>query len=223
MNEFSNRIVCGVAALSVTCVALMGMIVSKMEMTMQRQNEVIEILVEKNRDLMNRVDEAIDIIGEVDSTVKSHSDLLSRLEAEKESAEEEEVPVHNEYDPYVDVPDWKRLAVEKVVEAEAGNQSLEGRKCVAQCIYEKAVHDGIDIYSVAYDLGMYTKPKSSVSELTHQACVEVFDEKDMYTSEPIMYFYSTAGGGYSKWHETSPNLSFCFKLDDHKYFKLAGT
>ena len=49
------------------------------------------------------------------------------------------------------------------------------------------------------------------------ACCDVFVHGISATDEPIRYFYSTASGFYSAWHENS--LEYVTTIGNHRFFK----
>lgn len=124
---------------------------------------------------------------------------------------------------YLAMSELERELVERVVQAEAGNQSMRGIQATAQCILDTAEAEDKTLYVVACCEGQYTTPADYVSDKVHEACVEVFDNHNLPVDEPIRWFYSIAGGGYSSWHENSSNLEYVCTIDDHKYYKLKGT
>lgn len=111
--------------------------------------------------------------------------------------------------------------VEQVVAAESKGESLEGQMAVAQTIVETAEYYGLSYEEVATG-GKYTSPDpyDEVSDSVKEACHRVICLGERVTEEPIMWFYSTAGGFYSKWHETSPNLEYVITIGAHKFFAL---
>lgn len=111
--------------------------------------------------------------------------------------------------------------VERVVAAEARGESIENQMAVAQTILETSVATCSSISDVATN-GQYAPPVQPdlVTDSVREACYRVLYIGERVTEEPIRYFYSTGGGFYSKWHETSPNLEYVTTIDDHKFYKL---
>lgn len=188
----------------------------------------IEVTNENNEliaNLRNEIEEykvALDLQVKYDST-KNNAYGTQLLNASGEVVKFYTNPPSIEERKALLIPEDKRDAVERVVQQEAGNQPFEGRKAVAQCIYNQALHYKESIYERACLSGQFAHEASYISEDTEKACREVFDFKDMPVDEPIMFFYSTAGGFYSEWHEQSPNLQYVCTIADHKFYKLKGT
>lgn len=112
--------------------------------------------------------------------------------------------------------------VVRVVGAEARGEPFAGILAVAQCIADTAERSGQTPEQVVKS-GQYTSPVSRSCtdnmETVNEACLIVFAEHQKPFEEPIEYFYSTANGGYSAWHESQV---FCYEIGNHRYFKRAG-
>ena len=113
---------------------------------------------------------------------------------------------------------WKSSYVAKVVAAEAGNKSLKGQMAVAQTIRERA-----DAWHMTYDevvnqKNQYTTPNPNlpVTKTTVEACERVFDNEESVCAQPIKWFYSTAGGFYSDFHESK---DYVMTVGNHKFFE----
>ena len=114
--------------------------------------------------------------------------------------------------------------VMRVVAAESRGEPYEGQLAVAQCIREtseiammtpeevvKQVNkNGTRQYAQPVDLAV-------VTESVRDACCDVFVHGISATDEPIRYFYSTASGFYSAWHENS--LEYVTTIGNHRFFK----
>lgn len=81
----------------------------------------------------------------------------------------------------------ERKVVECLVEGESGNQSLEGRMLVAQCIYNACVQDGLTPSQVRKQY-KYAGWSNSPSEKTKEAVAKVFDEGEMVVEDNILWF-----------------------------------
>ena len=114
--------------------------------------------------------------------------------------------------------------VMRVVAAESRGEPYEGQLAVAQCIRTTAErrmltpeevvkqvnHNGTRQYAQPVDI-------SVVTDSVRDACCDVFVHGISATDEPIRYFYSTASGFYSAWHENS--LKYVTTIGNHRFFK----
>lgn len=105
----------------------------------------------------------------------------------------------------------------RIVMAESGNQSELGQMAVAQCIRETMEREELLLEDVVLAPNQYASPfRGEVTEQTKRACCRVFFDGERAVADTIEYFYSTAGGFYSKWHE---NQTWVCTIGDHKFFK----
>lgn len=109
-----------------------------------------------------------------------------------------------------------------VVYHESGGEPYDGQVAVAQTIYESSVATGRTPEEVVTAKNAYASPKpiEEVSDSVRQACHQVFCLREGICEQPIRYFYSTAGGFYSEWHETSDNLEYVTTIGAHKFYML---
>lgn len=116
---------------------------------------------------------------------------------------------------------WDFDYVVRVVGAEARGEPWEGKLAVCQCIQETAERTGKTPYEVVQK--GYASPVGrdvmDGMEDVNEACLLVFLNGYKPFAEPIQYFYSTANGFYSKWHESQV---FCYEIGSHRYFKAVG-
>lgn len=116
---------------------------------------------------------------------------------------------------------WDFDYVVRVVGAEARGEPWEGKLAVCQCIQETAERTGKTPYEVVQK--GYASPVGrdvmDGMEDVNEACLLVFLNGYKPFAEPIQYFYSTANGFYSEWHESQV---FCFEIGSHRFFKEAG-
>lgn len=133
----------------------------------------------------------------------------ARLEAEKQR----DTAAKIETTMYLLTEEETALVCE-IVYAEAGNQGFYGQVLVAQCIRNACEIDGIRP-AEAIEIFQYAKPKANPPEEVKKAVTAVFDENYKITELPILYFYSTAGGFVSNWHETQ---DYVLTHKDHKFF-----
>lgn len=116
-----------------------------------------------------------------------------------------------------ELTDSERNLIERVVQAEAGNQSLEGQMAVAQCILNAMETDGYTLSRVLYVFG-YATPAAEASESVKNAVKMVFDYGEVVTNENILYFYNPAIVK-SSFHESQ---TFVIEIGNHRFFKRNG-
>lgn len=114
--------------------------------------------------------------------------------------------------------------VMRVVAAESRGEPYEGKLAVAQCIRETSESTMMTPEEVVKQTNkngtrQYAQPVdiSVVTDSVRDACCDVFVLGVSATDEPIRYFYSTVGGFYSSWHETS--LEYVMTIGNHRFFK----
>ena len=114
--------------------------------------------------------------------------------------------------------------VMRVVAAESRGEPYEGQLAVAQCIRETSERTMMTPEEVVKQINpngtrQYAQPVdlSVVTDSVRDACCDVFVLGVSATDEPIRYFYSTASGFYSAWHENS--LEYVMTIGNHKFFK----
>ena len=108
----------------------------------------------------------------------------------------------------------ERDLIERVVSAEAADHDFNGKVLVAQCIRNACEIDEIRPEK-AIEAFRYAKPRNDVADGVVEAVSAVFDERFRVTELPILYFYSTAGGFKSEWHETQ---EYVLSYEDHRFF-----
>ena len=114
--------------------------------------------------------------------------------------------------------------VMRVVAAESRGEPYEGQLAVAQCIRETSERTMMTPEEVVKQVNkngtrQYAQPVdiSVVTDSVRDACCDVFVHGISATDEPIRYFYSTASGFYSAWHENS--LEYVITIGNHRFFK----
>ena len=117
--------------------------------------------------------------------------------------------------------------VMRVVAAESRGEPYEGQLAVAQCIRETSECTMMTPEEVVKQVNpngtrQYAQPVdiSGVTESVRDACCDVFVHGISATDEPIRYFYSTASGFYSAWHENS--LEYVMTIGNHRFFMERG-
>lgn len=114
--------------------------------------------------------------------------------------------------------------VMRVVAAESRGEPYEGQLAVAQCIRETSECTMMTPEEVVKQVNpngtrQYAQPVdiSVVTDSVRDACCDVFVHGISATDKPIRYFYSTASGFYSSWHENS--LEYVTTIGNHRFFK----
>ena len=120
--------------------------------------------------------------------------------------------------------DYDYEYVMRVVAAESRGEPYEGQLAVAQCIRETSECTMMTPEEVVKQVNpngtrQYAQPIdiSVVTDSVRDACCDVFVHGISATDEPIRYFYSTASGFYSAWHENS--LKYVTTIGNHRFFK----
>lgn len=109
--------------------------------------------------------------------------------------------------------------IARVVAAESRGEPFEGQVAVARCIWNSANAKATTLEEIVEMPNRYADPVSAdlVTESVREACTYAFLGMELPTDENIEYFYSTANGFYSKWHEE--NLEHVITIGNHKFFK----
>lgn len=149
------------------------------------------------------------------------------FEISKPIIEEQEPITEPEPEPYVSpiqLSDEERYVVECIVAGEAWGEPYEGKKAVAQCIYDAMLQDGLTASEVRKTY-KYSGWKTNLPEVDYtsyldvaQAVTDVFDFGEMATDEFILWFYNPAYGK-SKFHESQ---NFVIEIGHHKFFSKKG-
>jgi len=125
-------------------------------------------------------------------------------------------PEPTPFQPRYELTPDERDIVERTIMAEGGNtEDLKGLMLVAQCILNASELDGIRP-DEAVELYQYAPPAEEVNEKVKEAVARVFDQGEMATNEPILFFYAPKYCR-SDWHES---LVFVAEHGGHRYFKL---
>jgi len=125
-------------------------------------------------------------------------------------------PEPTPFQPRYELTPDERDIVERTVMAEGGNtEDLKGLMYIAQCILNASELDGIRP-DEAVELYQYAPPAEEVNDRVREAVARVFDQGEMATNEPILFFYAPKYCR-SDWHES---LVFVAEHGGHRYFKL---
>ena len=109
-----------------------------------------------------------------------------------------------------------------IVAGEAKGESVEGKMAVAQCICNAMLKDGLSAIEVKNQyqyFGWDSELKNTNSELwveIENAVYRVFDNGEVVSDKPILYFYAPKYVK-SKWHES---LSHALTIGGHRFFYL---
>ena len=166
------------------------------------------------------------------------------------SKPEQSEPEHTEpktstyrYAYLIHLTDSERHVVESIVAGESGNQPFDGKKLVAQCIYNSMLRDNMSpsqvrkqySYSGYKDIDEFEKEclkaygNTNAADECRQAVKEIFDNCSMPTDDFVLFFYAPA---HSKgtWHENAKTLkpityvnedgSTTNYIGGHKFFAL---
>lgn len=143
----------------------------------------------------------------------------------------------------IHLTDSERHVVESIVAGESGNQPFDGKKLVAQSIYNAMLRDNISpsqvrkqySYSGYKDIDEFEKEclkaygNTNAADECRQAVKEIFDNYSMPTDDFVLFFYAPA---HSKgtWHENAKTLkpityvnedgSTTNYIGGHKFFAL---
>ncbi len=129
-------------------------------------------------------------------------------------------PVMLEITPPEETPAWfplddaQRDLVERIVMAEAGGEDYDGQRLVAQCILNACEINGISPEKAVREY-QYTRPATYASQSCCDAVAAVFDRGELFTAEPVLFFYAPQWT-YSVWHESQ---AFVLEHGGHRFFK----
>ena len=193
-----------------------------------------------------------------DEPVYIFSDMSVQYSEGQTSKPEQSEPEHTElthercsqpktstyrYAYLIHLTDSERHVVESIVAGESGNQPFDGKKLVAQSIYNAMLRDNISpsqvrkqySYSGYKDIDEFEKEclkaygNTNAADECRQAVKEIFDNYSMPTDDFVLFFYAPA---HSKgtWHENAKTLkpityvnedgSTTNYIGGHKFFAL---
>lgn len=185
-----------------------------------------------------------------DEPVYIFSDMSVQYSGGQNSGSQTSKPEHTEpktstyrYAYLIHLTDSERHVVESIVAGESGNQPFDGKKLVAQCIYNAMLRDNMSpsqvrkqySYSGYKDIDEFEKEclkaygNTNAADECRQAVKEIFDNYSMPTDDFVLFFYAPA---HSKgtWHENAKTLkpityvnedgSTTNYIGGHKFFAL---
>ena len=126
------------------------------------------------------------------------------------------------YDSPIHLSEDDRWVVESVVAGEAGGEPYDGKKAVAQCIFDAMLKNGWTARQVRDNYG-YDGWNSDLDKQDRVAYMDVvdavsdvFDRGQFVTEKPILFFYAPRWCT-SEWHEAQ---EYWKTLYNHKFFYL---
>lgn len=183
-----------------------------------------------------------------DEPVYIFSDMSIQYSGSQTSGSQTSEPEQTESSTYryaylIHLTDSERHVVESIVAGESGNQPFDGKKLVAQCIYNAMLRDNMSpsqvrkqySYSGYKDIDEFEKEclkaygNTNAADECRQAVKEIFDNYSMPTDDFVLFFYAPA---HSKgtWHENAKTLkpityvnedgSTTNYIGGHKFFAL---
>ena len=183
-----------------------------------------------------------------DESVYIFSDMSVQYSEGQTSGSQTSEPEHTESSTYryaylIHLTDSERHVVESIVAGESGNQPFDGKKLVAQSIYNAMLRYNISpsqvrkqySYSGYKDIDEFEKEcfkaydNTNAADECRQAVKEIFDNYSMPTDDFVLFFYAPA---HSKgtWHENAKTLkpityvnedgSTTNYIGGHKFFAL---
>ena len=183
-----------------------------------------------------------------DEPVYIFSDMSVQYSEGQTSGSQTSEPEQTESSTYryaylIHLTDSERHVVESIVAGESGNQPFDGKKLVAQSIYNAMLRDNISpsqvrkqySYSGYKDIDEFEKEclkaygNTNAADECRQAVKEIFDNYSMPTDDFVLFFYAPA---HSKgtWHENAKTLkpityvnedgSTTNYIGGHKFFAL---
>lgn len=203
------------------------------------------ITIEDEESVFNFLDVSIQY-SQNSSTSESSNTESSSLELNKTNSSLEQVESKTStyrYAYLIHLTDSERHVVESIVAGESGNQPFNGKKLVAQAVYNGMLRDNMSpsqvrkqySYSGYKDIDEFEKEclkaygNTNAADECRQAVKEIFDDCNMPTNDFVLFFYAPA---YSKgtWHENAKTLkpityiaedgSTTNYIGGHKFFAL---
>ena len=127
------------------------------------------------------------------------------------------------YDSPIHLSEDDRWVVESVVAGEAGGEPYDGKKAVAQCIFDAMLKNGWTARQVRDNYGydgwnpdLDKQDRFAYMDVV-DAVSDVFDRGQFVTEKPILFFYAPRWCT-SDWHEAQ---EFEMEIGGHRFFYLA--
>ena len=130
--------------------------------------------------------------------------------------------VEYSHPPFFNLPDAERKTIQYIVGGEAKGEPMEGKMAVAQCILNGMVKSGwsaervrIEYKYSGWDDELENTNSEAWAEVV-EAVSRVFDDGELISDKPILYFYAPDITS-SSWHES---LNHAVTIEGHKFFYL---
>lgn len=188
-------------------------------------------------------DEPVYIFSDMSVQYSEGQNSESQTSEPEQSKPEQTESSTYRYAYLIHLTDSERHVVESIVAGESGNQPFDGKKLVAQSIYNAMLRDNISpsqvrkqySYSGYKDIDEFEKEclkaygNTNAADECRQAVKEIFDNYSMPTDDFVLFFYAPA---HSKgtWHENAKTLkpityvnedgSTTNYIGGHKFFAL---
>ena len=124
--------------------------------------------------------------------------------------------------PFFNLTETDRKTIQYIVAGEAKGEPMEGKMAVAQCILNGMVKSGwsaervrIEYKYSGWDDELENTNSEAWAEVV-EAVSRVFDDGELISDKPILYFYAPNVVS-SSWHES---LNHAVTIEGHKFFYL---
>ena len=124
--------------------------------------------------------------------------------------------------PFFNLTETDRKTIQYIVAGEAKGEPMEGKMAVAQCILHGMVKSGWSAERVRIEY-QYSGWDDELENVNSEAWAEVveavsrvFDDGELISDKPILYFYAPNVVS-SSWHES---LNHAVTIEGHKFFYL---
>ena len=130
--------------------------------------------------------------------------------------------VEYSHPPFFNLTDADRKTIQYIVAGEAKGEPIEGKMAVAQCILHGMVKSGwsaervrIEYQYSGWDDELENANPEVWAEVV-EAVSRVFDDGELISDKPILYFYAPDITS-SSWHES---LNHAITIEGHRFFYL---
>ena len=130
--------------------------------------------------------------------------------------------VEYSHPPFFNLTEADRKTIQYIVAGEAKGEPMEGKMAVAQCILHGMVKSDwsaervrIEYQYSGWDDELENTNSEAWAEVV-EAVSRVFDDGELISDKPILYFYAPDITS-SSWHES---LNFSCELSNHRFFYL---
>ena len=130
--------------------------------------------------------------------------------------------VEYSHSPFFNLTEAERKMIQYIVAGEAKGEPMEGKMAVAQCILHGMVKSGWSAERVRIEY-QYSGWDDELENVNSEAWAEVveavsrvFDDGELISDKPILYFYAPNITS-SSWHES---LNHAVTIEGHRFFYL---